>query len=82
MASNSISENKVKELYNYKKNLNKTGKNPNNDEFIIINSTIYLFCPKSYYETKFHNNFFEKKPDISCTSRNLRTINKMLELSK
>ncbi|MGL4670047.1 MAG: DUF1697 domain-containing protein [Methanobacteriaceae archaeon] len=81
MTSKNISENRIEELYNYKENLNKTGKNPNNDEFIIINNTIYLLCPNGYHKTKFHNNFFEKKLAISCTSRNLRTINKMIELS-
>ena len=51
------------------------------DEFLVTNDAIYLHCPVKYGTTKFSNNFFEKKLGVSATSRNHRTITKLIELS-
>ncbi len=51
------------------------------EEFIIAKNVIYLFAAIGYGKTKLHNNFFEKKLNIRTTTRNLRTLNKLLELS-
>ena len=40
------------------------------DKYIISKREIYLFLPNGYGRTKLNNNFFEKKLDISATTRN------------
>jgi uncharacterized protein (DUF1697 family) len=51
------------------------------DEFIIVEKTIYLFCPNGYGNTKLMNTFFEKKLKVSCTTRNWKTTNELLRLA-
>lgn len=51
------------------------------DEFIIIDKCIYLFCPNGYGNTKLTNTFFEKKLNVSCTTRNWKTVNELLKLA-
>ncbi|MFD2563103.1 DUF1697 domain-containing protein [Aquimarina rubra] len=51
------------------------------EEFIITKNVIYLFAAIGYGKTKLHNNFFEKKLNCQTTTRNLRTLSKLLELS-
>ena len=46
----------------------------NNDEFVISEKSIYLFCPDGYGNTKLSNNFFENKLKVSATTRNWKTI--------
>ena len=53
----------------------------NDDEYQILDKTIYLHCPNGYGKTKLNNNFFEKKLKTSATTRNWKTITKLLELS-
>lgn len=50
------------------------------DEFTIANNMVYLFC-LSYGKTKLSNNLFENKLKVNATSRNFRTVNKLLELT-
>lgn len=51
------------------------------DEFEIKDKLIYLFCPDGYGRTKFTNNFFESKLKVQATTRNWKTITKLVELS-
>ncbi|NQW37148.1 MAG: DUF1697 domain-containing protein [Flavobacteriales bacterium] len=51
------------------------------DEYIVVNKCIYLYCPNGYGRTKLTNNMFEKKLDTTATTRNWRTITKLSELS-
>ncbi len=51
------------------------------DEFEIKNKLIYLFCPDGYGRIKFTNNFFESKLKVQATTRNWKTITKLVELS-
>ena len=51
------------------------------DEFILHGKEIYLYTPNGYGRTKLNNNFFEKKLKITATTRNLKTVNKLIELS-
>ena len=51
------------------------------DEFTIINNMVYLSC-MSYGKTKLSNNLFENKLKVTATSRNFRTVNKLLELAQ
>lgn len=53
----------------------------NEDTFIIVDKTIYLYCPNGYGKTILNNNLFEKKLKISATTRNWNTISKLVELS-
>ncbi len=52
------------------------------DKFIIKDNVVYVYCPYKYGKTKLSNNFFEKKLEISATTRNWKTINEVIELSK
>lgn len=56
-------------------------KTTNQDTFVIIDKTVYLHCPIGYGRTKLNNNLFERKLNVDATSRNWRTISKLIELS-
>jgi uncharacterized protein (DUF1697 family) len=51
------------------------------DRFQVDGSTIYLYCPGGYGETKLSNNFFESKFKVVATTRNLKTVIKLIELA-
>lgn len=52
-----------------------------NDEFILHNQALYLYCPNGYGNTKLTNTFFEKKLKVSATTRNWKTVLKLLEIA-
>lgn len=52
-----------------------------NEEFTIAENCIYLKCKAGYGKAKLNNNLIERKLGVLATTRNYRTINKMLELS-
>jgi len=52
------------------------------EEFFISGREICLFCPDGYGKTKLSNNFFERKLNVQATTRNWKTVNKLLELAK
>ena len=43
---------------------------------------VYLYLPNGYARTKLTNNIFEKKLKTTATTRNWKTTNKLLEMSK
>ena len=51
------------------------------DEFNIIGKEVFLHCPVSYGETKLSNKFFESKLKVTATTRNWKTVNKLMELA-
>lgn len=51
------------------------------DKFVIIGQEVFLHCPDNYGETKLSNKFFESKLKVSATTRNWKTINKLLEIA-
>ena len=53
-----------------------------NERFMITNSCVYLNCDQGYGKTKCDNNFFEKKLQVIATTRNHRTMMKLLEMGK
>lgn len=53
-----------------------------NEEFVIAKNVVYFYAANGYGRTKLNNNFFEKKLQSTATTRNLKTINKLLKLSK
>ncbi len=53
----------------------------NSENFIITDRCIYLSCTKGYGKAKCNNNFFEKKLKVQATTRNFKTMQKLLEMS-
>lgn len=52
------------------------------DEFIVIGRAIYMKCPNGYGRTRLSNTFFESKLKIKATTRNWKTVMKVIELTK
>ncbi len=52
------------------------------EEFLIKEDRIYLFAANGAAKSKLSNNFFEAKLKVNATTRNLNTMNKMLDLAK
>ncbi|WP_442845364.1 DUF1697 domain-containing protein [Leeuwenhoekiella sp. H156] len=52
------------------------------DAFTIKDRFIYLKLDTQYHKTKISNAFFEKKLGVEATTRNRKTILKLMELSK
>lgn len=75
--SDSPSEKLVNEI---KFNKEAMAKNES-DKYFISLSEVYLFLPGGYGITKLNNNFFEKKLNLSCTTRNWKTINKLFDIA-
>lgn len=53
-----------------------------NDVFEIVGQTVYLCCPNGYGNTKLTNTFIESKLKVGATTRNWKTCNELLRLSK
>ena len=51
------------------------------DRFIIADREIYIYCPNGYGNTKITNNFFESKLNVTATSRNWKTVQKLAALA-
>jgi len=65
------SENQMKtESYNYEP-----------DKFAIKGKNVFIFCKGKYHQSKLTNNFFENKLKVSATTRNWKTILKLVKLS-
>ena len=51
------------------------------EEFAVIaNKNIVIHYHKSYHQTKFTNNYFEKKLGMSSTARNTNTVRKLISM--
>jgi uncharacterized protein (DUF1697 family) len=44
------------------------------DEFLVKEQVVYLYCPKGYGVTKLSNNFFESKLKLTASTRNWKTV--------
>ncbi|WP_241485264.1 DUF1697 domain-containing protein [Psychroserpens damuponensis] len=53
-----------------------------NEIFQIINDCLYFYSSVGYGRTKFNMNAFEKKLNVKATSRNFKTMVKLLSLSQ
>ncbi|HBF87351.1 MAG TPA: DUF1697 domain-containing protein [Bacteroidales bacterium] len=62
--------NKIKDLHS------------NNDEFQLIDKSIFLYCPNGYRNTKLNNNFFENKLKTTATTRNWKTVNELAKIAE
>lgn len=52
------------------------------DVFTFTETGIYLYCPGGYGNTKLSNTFFENKLKVTATTRNWKTVNKLVGLAK
>jgi uncharacterized protein (DUF1697 family) len=48
------------------------------ESFVISNHCIYLHCKNGYGKAKCNNNYFERKLKVRATTRNLKTMQKLL----
>lgn len=51
------------------------------EHFVVTENCIYFYPEKGYGRAKGTNSFFEKKLGVTATTRNYKTIKKLLELS-
>lgn len=56
--------------------------NSNSDKFRIKGKNVFIWCNGKYHQSKLTNNFFEKKLAVEATTRNWKTVLKLLALSK
>jgi uncharacterized protein (DUF1697 family) len=54
----------------------------NDDKFVVINKEEHLYANLPCHKSKLSNNFFEKHLKVSATTRNWKTVNKLLDLAK
>ena len=52
------------------------------DRFKIEENDVFIFCEGKYHQSKLSNNFFEKKLKVGATTRNWKTVLKLLDLGK
>ncbi len=52
------------------------------DKFVISNKDIYIYCEGKYHKSKLTNNFYENKLKVGATTRNWKTVLKLLELAE
>jgi uncharacterized protein (DUF1697 family) len=57
-------------------------KKEENERFVVADKEVYLYLPNGYARTKLNNAVFEKKFRTAATTRNWRTVKKLLEISK
>ncbi len=51
------------------------------DKFKISGKNAFIYCDGKYHESKLTNTFFEKRLQISATTRNWKTVLKLAELA-
>ena len=57
------------------------GKVSGEEEFLITDEAVFLYCPYGYGKTKLNNNFFESCFKVEATTRNWKTTMKLLEMA-
>ncbi len=50
------------------------------EEFVLHEKAVYIHCTNGYGNTKLTNLLFEKKLKTTATTRNWKTVNKLLEM--
>ncbi|WP_066221714.1 DUF1697 domain-containing protein [Formosa haliotis] len=51
-----------------------------NEVFVVTDACVYFYSTQSYGKAKCNNNFFERKLNVSATTRNFKTMQKLLSL--
>ena len=52
-----------------------------NEQFIVNDWEVYLYCPNGYGTSKLNNRTFERKLDTIATTRNWRTVGALVNLA-
>lgn len=52
-----------------------------NEDFSIAKQCVYLACHKGAGKAKLNNNFIERKLKVQATTRNLKTMEKLIEMT-
>ena len=52
------------------------------DEYLLDGKDVFIYCEGKYHKSKLSNTFFEKKLKVGATTRNWKTVLKLLELSQ
>lgn len=52
------------------------------EKLVISGKMVYLKCVDKYHKSKLSNQLFEKKLKVSATTRNWKTVKKLLELAE
>jgi len=52
-----------------------------NEDYHITDTCVYLKCKKGYGNAKLNNNYIERKLKVEATTRNQKTMEKLLEMS-
>lgn len=53
-----------------------------NEQFFITSNCVYLLCQRGYGKAKLNNNLIERKLKVEATTRNYRTMAKLLEMTR
>tara|TARA_R110002050_G_scaffold20248_2_gene57399 strand:+ start:263 stop:793 length:531 start_codon:yes stop_codon:yes gene_type:complete len=53
-----------------------------NEEFVLTKDCVYIYFGNGYGNAKLNNNFFEKKLMVTATTRNYRTLSKLVEMTQ
>jgi uncharacterized protein (DUF1697 family) len=51
------------------------------ERFVVNGRTVYLHCPNGYGRAKLNNNFLERKFGVPATTRNWKTVKRLLEIA-
>lgn len=51
------------------------------DSVRVVNDTVYTLYATKHSDSKFNNNFFERKLKVAATTRNFNTMSRLVELS-
>ncbi|OHE62613.1 MAG: hypothetical protein A2Y36_03795 [Treponema sp. GWA1_62_8] len=54
--------------------------NTDAEKIAVVGDTAYIYCADGYGETRFSNNYLQKKLGVPCTTRNLNTMRKLLAM--
>lgn len=73
LLSNVPSEDRIRKLSEY---------DYSPEEYILQGNVVYFYSPAGYGKAKMNNNFFENKLKVSATTRNMKTMNKLVEMAE
>jgi uncharacterized protein (DUF1697 family) len=51
------------------------------DDFTVDGREVYVHCPNGYGRTRINTTFFEQKLGVAATTRNWRTVDRLVELA-
>ena len=56
--------------------------NTDTEKIAVTDDAAWIYCAEGYGEARFSNNFLQKRLGVPCTTRNLNTMRKLLEMMK